>query len=56
MNKIVERFAKVKRKIRDAIVSKGVDVPEDATLSEMAEKISEIKAGKINRKKEVQNV
>ncbi len=39
-----------KEKIRQAIISKGVDVREGASLSEMAEKISEIKVD--NKRKE----
>ncbi|MBR1735106.1 MAG: hypothetical protein IJ730_06670 [Alphaproteobacteria bacterium] len=39
-----------KEKIRQAIISKGVDVAEGASLSEMAEKISEIKVD--NKRKE----
>jgi hypothetical protein len=52
--KKLERFIKVKEKIRRAIISKGVDVPETASLAEMVEKISEIKISKSNKKKEVQ--
>jgi hypothetical protein len=54
ITKKLKRFVKVKEKIRQAIISKGVDVPEEASLSEMAEKISEIKISKSNKKKEVQ--
>lgn len=46
----IEKFQEVKEKIRKAIVSKGVDVPEGASLSEMAQKISEIKVD--NKRKE----
>lgn len=49
----IEKFQAVKERIRKAIISKGVDVPEGASLSEMAEKISEIKVG--NKGKENQN-
>jgi uncharacterized FAD-dependent dehydrogenase len=50
--KNIERFRKVKEKIRLAIVSKGVEVSENASLSEMAMKIDEIKVSKTNKKKE----
>ena len=50
--KITEKFAKVKQKIREAIINKGVAVSENATLSEMAEKINEIKMAKPNKRKE----
>ena len=49
----IEKFQEIKEKIRQAIISKGVDVPEGASLSEMAEKISEIKIG--SNKKEKKN-
>ena len=52
VTKTIERFRKVKEKIRLAIVSKGVDVAENASLSEMATKIEEIKVSKTNKKKE----
>jgi hypothetical protein len=52
VEKNIERFRKVKEKIRMAIISKGVLVPENASLSEMAEKIEEIKTSKTNKKKE----
>jgi hypothetical protein len=52
MLKIQEKFAKVKEKIRLAIISKGVEVPEDASLADMAAKIEEIKVSKINKRKE----
>ena len=39
----IERFQEIKEKIRRAIISKGVDVPEGASLSIMADKILEIK-------------
>ena len=42
----IERIKKVKEKIRQAIISKGVEVSKDASLSEMAEKILEIKVSK----------
>ena len=42
----LEKFQEIKEKIRQAIISKGVDVREGASLSEMAEKISEIKISK----------
>ena len=44
----IEKFQEIKEKIRQAIISKGVDVR--ASLSEMAEKISEIKVD--NKRKE----
>lgn len=55
ISKTVEAFQKVKEKIRKAIISKGVDVPEGASLSEMADKILEIKveSKKKERKKHV---
>jgi hypothetical protein len=46
----MERFRKTKEKIRQAIVNKGVDVPEGASLSEMAAKIEEIKTSKTSRR------
>ena len=46
----IEKFQAVKERIRQAIISKGVDVREGASLSEMAEKISEIKVD--NKRKE----
>lgn len=49
----IEKFQAVKERIRKAIISKGVDVPEGASLSEMAQKISEIKVD--NKRKENQN-
>ena len=42
----IEKFEILKEKIRQAIISKGVDVAEGASLSEMAQKISEIKVSK----------
>ncbi len=53
ISKTVERFQEVKEKIRKAIISKGVDVPERASLSEMADKILEIKID--GKKKEKKN-
>ena len=47
----IEKFQEVKEKIRQAILSKGVDVPEGASLSEMAQKISEIKVGSNKKEK-----
>ena len=52
ISKTIETFEKVKEKIRKAIISKGVDVREGASLSEMAQKISEIK---IEKRKEKNN-
>jgi hypothetical protein len=46
----IEKFQEIKERIRKAIISKGVDVPEGASLSEMAQKISEIKID--NKRKE----
>jgi hypothetical protein len=48
----IERLRKVKEKIRLAIISKGVAVAENASLSEMAAKIDEIKVSKNNKRKE----
>ena len=56
VEKSIERFRKVKEKIRMAIISKEVLVPENASLSEMAEKIEEIKTSKTNKRKEKDNV
>ena len=56
VEKSIERFRKVKEKIRMAIISKGVLVPENASLSEMAEKIEGIKVCKSNKRKENENV
>ena len=47
----IEKFQEVKERIRQAIISKGIDVPEGASLSEMAEKISEIKVGSNKKEK-----
>ncbi len=47
----IEKFQAVKERIRKAIISKGVDVPEGASLSEMAQKISEIKVGSNKKEK-----
>jgi hypothetical protein len=55
IEKSMERFKKVKEKIRLAIISKGVAVAENASLSEMAAKIEEIKVSKINKGKEKNN-
>ena len=51
ISKTLEKFQEVKEKIRQAIISKGVAVPEGASLSEMAEKISEIKVGSNKKEK-----
>jgi hypothetical protein len=56
IEKSIERFRKVKEKIRLAIISKGVAVAENASLSEMAAKIEEIKVSKTNKNKEKNNV
>ena len=53
ISKTIEAFQKVKEEIRKAIISKGVDVPEGASLSEMADKILEIKVE--GKKKERKN-
>jgi hypothetical protein len=55
IEKSIERFKKVKEKIRLAIISKGVAVAENASFSEMAAKIEEIKVSKINKGKEKNN-
>lgn len=47
----IKKFQAVKERIRKAIISKGVDVPEGASLSEMAQKISEIKVGNKGKEK-----
>ena len=47
----IEKFQEIKERIRKAIISKGVDVPEGASLSEMAQKISEIKVGSNKKEK-----
>jgi hypothetical protein len=52
IEKSMERFRKVKEKIRLAIVSKGVEVPENASLADMAARIEEIKTSKTNKRKE----
>ncbi len=49
--KTLEKFQEVKKKIRETIISKGVDVPADATLDQMADKILAIKVGSIKREK-----
>ena len=46
----IEKFQELKEKIRQAIISKGVDVAEGASLSVMADKILEIKVD--NKRKE----
>lgn len=53
ISKTMETFQKVKEKIRQAIISKGVGVREGASLSEMADKILEIKVG--GKRKEKKN-
>jgi hypothetical protein len=55
IEKSIERFRKAKEKIRAAIISKGVVVEENASLSEMADRIEEIKVHKIDKKKEKDN-
>ena len=48
----IEKFQEIKERLRKAIISKGVDVPEGASLSEMADKILQIKVeGKRKEKK-----
>lgn len=49
ISKAIEKFQEIKERMRQAIISKGVDVREGASLSEMADKILEIKIG-VNRK------
>ena len=53
ITKTIETFQEVKEKIRQAIISKEVEVPKGASLSEMADKILEIKVG--NKRKEKKN-
>jgi hypothetical protein len=55
ITKKLEQFRKIKEKIRAAIISKGVEVPEGASLADMAQKIEEIKISKPNKKKEDKN-
>lgn len=47
----IEKFQEVKEKIRQAIIAKGVEVREGASLSEMADKISEIKVDSKRKEK-----
>jgi hypothetical protein len=47
----IEKFQELKEKIRQAIISKGVDVAEGASLSVMADKILEIKVGNKGKEK-----
>lgn len=51
ISKTLEKFREVKEKIRQAIISKGIDVREGASLSEMAQKISEIKVDSKRKEK-----
>jgi hypothetical protein len=51
IEKSIERFRKAKEKIRLAIIGKGVDVAENASLNEMADRIEEIKISKTSKKK-----
>ena len=54
ISKTLEKFQEVKERMRKAIISKGVVVKEGASLSEMADKILEIKIeGKKKEKKHV---
>ena len=53
ISKTIEKFQEIKEKIRQAIISRGVKVKEGASLSEMADKILEIKVG--NKRKEKKN-
>jgi len=53
ISKTLENFQKIKEKIRKAIISKGVTVHEGASLTEMADKILEIKIE--SKKKEKKN-
>ena len=55
ITKTIERFGKMKERIRQAIISKGVDVAENASLSEMAAKIEEIKTSKTKKKEDKDN-
>ena len=54
ISKTIENFQDIKEKIRQAIISKGVVVKEGASLSEMADKILEIKID--GKKKERERV
>lgn len=51
ISKTLEKFQKVREKIREAIISKGVDVSADATLDQMADKILEIKISSSKKEK-----
>jgi hypothetical protein len=51
----MERFKKVKEKIRLAIISKSVEVTENASLADMAAAIEKIKVSKINKRKDKNN-
>lgn len=53
ISKAIEKFQEVKERMRQAIISKGVEVREGASLSEMADKILEIKVG--GKRKEKKN-
>jgi hypothetical protein len=55
VTKTIERFGKVKERIRRAIIGKGVDVAGNASLSEMAAKIEEIKVSKTKKKEDKDN-
>ena len=52
MKKNIRRLKEIKEKIRLAIVGKGVNIPENASLEDMASKIKEIKERK---KREIKN-
>lgn len=52
LEKKIMNLAEAKEAIRKAIIEKGVEVPERTSLSEFAQKISEIKVVKTNKKKE----
>jgi hypothetical protein len=55
ITKKLEQFRRAKEKIRLAIISKGVAVAENASLSEIAAKIEEIKIIKTKKKEDKNN-
>lgn len=44
--KEIKKINKIKEKIRQAIIEKGVEVSEDASLEDMVGKIKEIKVSR----------
>lgn len=52
MKNSIRQIKEIKEKIRQAIIEKGVEVPEDASLEDMVGKIKEIK---VSRRKESKN-